>query len=85
MPETKPKNLPKPSDDTESNDTETEELPELTSSQAGHANIPLQKINSDKQQSNKYGTVLGGGAAHTNNDTLEPQLKLPVGDNQFGY
>ena len=85
LPETKSKNLSKPSDDTESNDTETEELPELTFSQASHGSISLQKINNDKQQNNSYGTVLGGSATHTNGNTLEPQLKLQVGDNQFSY
>ena len=78
MPEAKPKNLPKPSHDTGS---ETSELPELTSSQADHVNIPLQKINRKKQHGNMYGTV-SRSTTQTNGDALEPQLKLQVSDNQ---
>ena len=65
MPKAKAKNLPKPSES---------EPSELTSSQASHVNIPLQKINSNKQHSKKYGTVT--------HDAVEPQLKLQVGDDQ---
>lgn len=75
LPETKPTNLPRPSDDTQSNDTEEEELPELTPSQAKHINIPLQKINSDKQQTNRYGTV-----SDNSSEAAKPQLKLQVDD-----
>lgn len=67
LPETKvTNNLPKPSDDTESNDAETEELPEFTS----HDDVPLQMIISDKQQCNRYGSVWRPSSIHGN------QLKL---------
>ena len=68
LPETKVTNdLPKPSDETESNDTETEELPEFTS----HDDVPLQMImSSDKQQCNRYGSVSRPNSIHGN------QLKL---------
>ena len=67
LPETKVTNdLPKPSDETESNETETEELPEFTC----HDDVPLQMINSDKQQCNRYGSVWRSNSIHGN------QLKL---------
>ena len=76
--ETKPKNLPKPSDDKV---PVTEEPPEFASSQANQVNIPLRKINSNEQRRNMYGTV-AGSTTHTNYDALGPQLKLQVDDEQ---
>jgi len=65
----------KRSDDTDSNDTETEELPEWTTSPANYIKKPSQKINTDKQQANKYGTV-SENATHLNVDILEATVEI---------
>ena len=73
-----PEAQPRPSDEApRSND----ELSELTTSQAKHINIPLQRLNRDKQQTNRYGTV-SDNPGHVNSDALKPQLKLQVDDDE---
>jgi len=78
LPETKPKNLTRTP---QSDDTENEELPKFITSQAKHVNIPLQKINRDKQLTNRYGSV-SDDPEYVSSDPTKQQLKLQVDDNQ---
>ena len=66
----------KRSDDTDSIDTETEELPEFTNSLADHIKMPLQKVNMEKQHANKYGTV-SRNPTQLSVDILEATVEIP--------
>jgi len=82
LPETKPKNLTRTP---QSDDTEDEELPKFTTSQAKHISIPLQKINRDKQLTIRYGSISdhrSDDPEYVSSDPTKQQLKLQVDDNQ---